>query len=1023
MSREAVKVVVRGRPMDAKETAQGCESIVHIDCTMGLVALHNPRAPDSEPKSFTFDNVYDHNSTQRGLYDETAYPLVESVMEGYNGTMFAYGQTGCGKTFTMQGKESPPELRGVIPNSFDHIFENIKIATKKEFLVRVAYLEIYNEEIRDLLGADPHKKCDLKEDPERGVFVKGLTDVVVDSVSAIDSVMNAGNKNRTVGATLMNAESSRSHSIFTVIIEMSETAEERELFRKGKLNLVDLAGSERPSKTGATGARMKEGIKINMSLTALGNVISTLVEGKAKHIPYRDSKLTRLLQDSLGGNTKTVMMAAISPADYNYDETLGTLRYANRAKNIKNKPIVNEDPKDALLRQYKDEIERLRQMLEAQMVGGAGGNSATALIEAMSERLDHEKEQAAEARAKASQAAPSPAGATGGAGAAHPASGGAGGAERAPPIVATPATESAAPTVPQPAVTTEPVASATPAEPRVEKEIVRDVVKVEVVPKQVLATQNALKSYNQAVIAQRNRLGEELEKKAEEAEKERAEREALAAKLLQLTSKVMKSTAIRKDGSDDPEVILARQQHDYRKAQLRLKQQKKREAKVRAEREQALEEKKELEEDLKSKTEEAETKIKAMKRVKAKYQKKLEELKSEMADQQEEWQRQREMLMNTVREQNKETKLLEQLVAVFLPPKQMGKVWERAVWNEETEEWQLPRIKPRPGFAMLKLPTLGGGSSPAPPDAEQLAGSGAGGGYVSTSDSGGDVKPSKERKRKKRSRSAARRKDGRSRERQTPSGTPDASAIKRPPLYPGTGSEGDGNDTHSRAGTPAESDAAAAEQSKRDKKKERKRKERKREKSGKERRADGGDVASDGGGPAGRQSSRRKQRDRHRHHEAAEGVERDADGWPVFGSRAAGEPDSSGSRSQHEEPRSSRRERRRSGAGSAKDPSSAAEATDDGVASSPYVAMLERVWSPDDERPSSRGARGGQRRGRSSFSTPASTSYASASTAPLAHGRDDGYQDDAGVSVSGGYGGTTLPGSRPRSGGRMLGGV
>ena len=345
MTSEAVKVVVRSRPFNSKEVAEDRKGIVEMNINLCQVMIHNPKEPEEEPKRFTFDAVYDDQSTQRAVYDETGYPLVEAVLQGYNGTMFAYGQTGCGKTHTMQGRESPPELRGIIPNSFDHIFEYVKITKDKEFLIRCCYLEIYNEEVRDLLGEDPLLRLDLKEDPLLGVFVKGLRDVVVDSVEAIDRVMRDGYKNRTVGATLMNAESSRSHSIFTVIIEMNQPREGSDHFTKGKLNLVDLAGSERPSKTGATGARMKEGIKINLSLTALGNVISSLCEGGGKHIPYRDSKLTRLLQDSLGGNTKTVMMAAVGPADYNYEETLSTLRYANRAKNIKNKPSVNEDPK------------------------------------------------------------------------------------------------------------------------------------------------------------------------------------------------------------------------------------------------------------------------------------------------------------------------------------------------------------------------------------------------------------------------------------------------------------------------------------------------------------------------------------------------------------------------------------------------------------------------------------------------------------------------------------------------------
>jgi hypothetical protein len=176
--------------------------------------------------------------------------------------------------------------------------------------------------------------------------------------------MTFGTANRKTASTAMNADSSRSHSIFTIYIETAEQVNDEQRIKAGKLNLVDLAGSERSGKTKATGQTQKEGIKINLSLTALGNVISALVDGKSQHIPYRDSKLTRLLQDSLGGNQKTVMIAALSPADYNFDETLSTLRYASRAKAIKNKPIVNEDPKDALLQQYEDEIQKLKKMLE-----------------------------------------------------------------------------------------------------------------------------------------------------------------------------------------------------------------------------------------------------------------------------------------------------------------------------------------------------------------------------------------------------------------------------------------------------------------------------------------------------------------------------------------------------------------------------------------------------------------------------------------------------------------------------------
>ncbi|RWS29990.1 osmotic avoidance abnormal protein 3-like protein [Leptotrombidium deliense] len=335
-----------------------------MDTSVGECSITNPCDKFAPAKSFTFDGAYFTDSTTENIYNEIVFPLVESVTEGYNGTVFAYGQTGCGKSFTMQGVSSPASQRGIIPRSFEHIFEAISTTEFTKFLVHASYLEIYNEEIRDLLGQDTRKKLELKEHNETGVYVCGLSMHAVHNVHQCEEVMEQGWKNRSVGATLMNADSSRSHSIFTVYVERMDTDSSSEnSIRKGKLNLVDLAGSERQAKTGASGDRLKEATKINLSLSALGNVISALVDGKSKHIPYRDSKLTRLLQDSLGGNTKTLMVACLSPADNNYDETLSTLRYANRAKNIQNKPKVNEDPKDALLRQYQEEIQRLKAML------------------------------------------------------------------------------------------------------------------------------------------------------------------------------------------------------------------------------------------------------------------------------------------------------------------------------------------------------------------------------------------------------------------------------------------------------------------------------------------------------------------------------------------------------------------------------------------------------------------------------------------------------------------------------------
>uniref|UniRef100_A0A4W6BNQ9 Kinesin-like protein n=1 Tax=Lates calcarifer TaxID=8187 RepID=A0A4W6BNQ9_LATCA len=364
---EAVRVVVRCRPFSKRERAE-CENILEIDDKLGQITIRNPKAPPDEPmKVFTFDSVYGWDSKQSDIYDDAVRPLVESVLQGFNGTIFAYGQTGTGKTHTMQGITNDPERRGVIPNSFQHIFTQISRTQNQKYLVRSSYLEIYQEEIRDLLCKNNNKKLELKENPDFGVYVKDLSAVVTKNATEIEHVMNMGNQSRSVGFTNMNERSSRSHAIFVITVECSEVGPDGEdHIRVGKLNMVDLAGSERQSKTGAKGKRLKEAAKINLSLSALGNVISALVDGKSTHIPYRDSKLTRLLQDSLGGNAKTVMIATVGPSHKNFEESLATLRYASRAKNIKNKPRINEDPKDALLREFQEEIARLKSQLEEQ---------------------------------------------------------------------------------------------------------------------------------------------------------------------------------------------------------------------------------------------------------------------------------------------------------------------------------------------------------------------------------------------------------------------------------------------------------------------------------------------------------------------------------------------------------------------------------------------------------------------------------------------------------------------------------
>ncbi|KAF0695866.1 Aste57867_13386 [Aphanomyces stellatus] len=862
--KETVKVVVRCRPLFGKELVEGRQSIVTMDLEAAVVSI---KCPDNDQlKSFTFDSVYDENTVQRQFYDESGYPLVESIFEGYNGTIFAYGQTGCGKTHTMQGKDSPPELRGVIPHAFDHVFDNINADNEKEYMVRATYLEIYNEDIRDLLSEDSNKqKLELKESADGGVYVKDLTEVVVSDVVSINKVMARGFKNRTIGATLMNEGSSRSHSIFTIVVEISEKINGEERFRAGKLNLVDLAGSERQSKTGATGARLKEGCKINLSLSALGNVISALVDGKGKHIPYRDSKLTRLLQDSLGGNTKTVMVAAISPADYNFEETLSTLRYANRAKNIKNKPTVNEDPKDAKLREYKAEIELLKQML-AQQKGSTPPDSASrplsgrkvvspsvqsltleeeanqylsrtptpprqpsssstptegfhrstsdrereleAKSQELQEKMTREKEeiqrqlkleQESIEKAKADAAAmmemarkmmvdmqngppakvspiPSDQDST-----------------PKPNVAQDPNVQSSAPTIATEGQPSRPnvdavletshsqdttkdqidqqrireaqemelhairekeiqrtkemeetkakaaemmqraelmmqEAVARAAQPP-KIEIVKEVVEVvrEVVPEGHMKEKEALKEMNQSIINHRDQMAKELEQTQMAMENHLREKSELATKLEKIGSQICGKTG---GSTVDAELAVLKQQVEFRRAQIKLKMNKKKETQFEIAKKALQAEKQSVEEELKNAQEQAQVNIAAYKKKQSKYKAKLEAAKEEMTDMQTEFERERESLMDTIHQQTREVKLMEQLVELFLPQNELIKVWEKAVWIEEKEEWQLPRIKPRGDFTNMKLPSLGGGNAGFAPIDRPFSGGETGGAEV-----------------------------------------------------------------------------------------------------------------------------------------------------------------------------------------------------------------------------------------------------------------------------------------------------
>jgi kinesin family protein 5 len=299
--------------------------------------------------AFTFDRVFDMSSRQVDVFDYSIRPTVDDILNGYNGTVFAYGQTGAGKSYTMMGSDIDDDVgKGVIPRIIEQIFASILASPSNiEYTVRVSYMEIYMERIRDLLMPQ-NDNLPVHEEKNRGVYVKGLLEVYVSSVEEVYEVLRRGGASRAVSATNMNAESSRSHSILVVTVTQKNV--ETGSMKSGQLFLVDLAGSEKVGKTGASGQTLEEAKKINKSLSALGMVINSLTDTKSSHVPYRDSKLTRILQESLGGNSRTTLIINCSPSSYNDAETLSTLRFGMRAKTIKNKAKVNAELSPAELK-------------------------------------------------------------------------------------------------------------------------------------------------------------------------------------------------------------------------------------------------------------------------------------------------------------------------------------------------------------------------------------------------------------------------------------------------------------------------------------------------------------------------------------------------------------------------------------------------------------------------------------------------------------------------------------------------
>ncbi|KAJ9656995.1 hypothetical protein H2198_004595 [Neophaeococcomyces mojaviensis] len=385
-----IKVVVRVRPFNSREKDRHAQCIVSMS---GAQTVLQPPAEQGKtakasadgPKSFKFDKSYwsfdkhdTHYAGQENLFADLGTPLLDNAFQGYNNCILAYGQTGSGKSYSMMGYG---EETGIIPRICKVMFERIDTIQRDpnvKCTVEVSYLEIYNERVRDLLNPASKGNLRVREHPSTGPYVEDLAKLAVQSFPEIENLMDEGNKARTVAATNMNETSSRSHAVFTLTLTQKrhDTETNMDSEKVAKISLVDLAGSERATSTGATGARLKEGAEINRSLSTLGRVIAALADlssgKKSMKVPYRDSVLTWLLKDSLGGNSMTAMIAAISPADINFDETLSTLRYADSAKRIKNHAVVNEDPNARMIRELKEELAQLRAKLGGGPVGTPG---------------------------------------------------------------------------------------------------------------------------------------------------------------------------------------------------------------------------------------------------------------------------------------------------------------------------------------------------------------------------------------------------------------------------------------------------------------------------------------------------------------------------------------------------------------------------------------------------------------------------------------------------------------------------
>lgn len=368
-----VQVIIRCRPFNEEDVKAKTQSVVTCNDDKQEVIVTQNTGNKQTDKTFSFDKVFGPSSKQKDLYDQVVNPIVKEALEGYNWTIFAYGQTGTGKTYTMEGeggKSKNGEFHedvGVIPRAVEQLFDTLE-AQKSEYSMKVTYIELYNEEITDLLAHDEKSKkhISLMEDGKGAVFMRGLEEELVRSADEIHQILQKGSAKKHTADTLINTQSNRSHSLFTITIQIKEiTSEGVEIIKCGKLNLVDLAGSENILRSGAREGRAREAGEINKSLLTLGRVINALVDHSG-HVPYRDSKLTRLLRDSLGGKTKTCIIATVSPSIHSLEETQNTLDYAYRAKSIKNRPEVNHKvTKTPAVKELYTEIDSLKQELHA----------------------------------------------------------------------------------------------------------------------------------------------------------------------------------------------------------------------------------------------------------------------------------------------------------------------------------------------------------------------------------------------------------------------------------------------------------------------------------------------------------------------------------------------------------------------------------------------------------------------------------------------------------------------------------